>query len=334
MAGTIPKAEMACRSAFRSDFREEVHAMPQAIWTGQLAFGLVNVPVKLVNALAPRDVRFHQFERDTGRRVRYQRIVESPPPADEPAPPAEEPPAREETGLRSVDRPPEPTRETASQVTKEPDAVPWEDIVKGFEIEPGRVVTVTPDELAELAPARSRSIEVEQFVDLADIDPIYFEKSYYAVPQAGAERAYTLLVRAQADAGKVAVGRFVLRTREHLAALRSANDVLVLHTMFFADEVREPRQLWSPPIEEPSDREMQMARQLIEVMAGEWDASRFRDEYRERVLELLQSKSDQAFMVSEQEEEPAVGRVVGLMEALKASVEAAKRAREERAEAN
>jgi DNA end-binding protein Ku len=304
-------------------------SMPQAVWTGPLAFGLVSIPVKLYNAVTPKAVRFHQFERDTGRRIRYQRVASGPAPADEPPPTGESVPDHEPRATGAG-------REAAPQGSRpggaEPD-VPWGEIVKGFEIEPGRVVTVSPDELAELRPARSRSIDVEQFVELEDLDPLYFDKSYYVIPQAGAEGPFALLVQVLAESGKVAVGRFVMRTREHLSAIRSAEDVLLLHTLFFADEIRDPKELWSSPLEEPSDPEMRMARQLIDVMAGEWEASRYRDDYRERVLELLRSKSDQAFTLPEPDGEPLAGRAADLMQALKASVEAAKRARQERADA-
>jgi DNA end-binding protein Ku len=193
--------------------------MPQAVWTGSLSFGLVAIPVKLYSATAPRDVRFHQYEAGTGRRVRYRRVAAGPPP----------------------EPPPVPERSDQPEV-------PWEDVVKGYEIEPGRVVTVTPDELMQVAPERTRVLEVEEFVDLREIDPIHFEKSYYVMPQpgAGAERPYRLLLRAMETTGKVAVGRFVMRTREYLAAVRPGPDVLVLETLFFADEVRDPKEIWTP----------------------------------------------------------------------------------------
>lgn len=206
--------------------------------------------------------------------------------------------------------------------------------MKGFEIEPGRVVTVTSDEFLSLAPERTRVIEVEEFVDLHEIDPVYYEKSYCVVPGrgagagAGAERPYWLLARAMESSGKVAIGRFVMRTREYLAAIRPAHDVLTLETLFFADEVRDPMEIWSPAVEEPSEREVRMARRLIEALAAPWDPSRHRDTQRERVLELLRGKVGQAFVVPEEAGEEVRGpSATDLMAALKASVEAAREAR-------
>ena len=202
-------------------------------------------------------------------------------------------------------------------------------MVKGFEIEPGRIVTVTSEELSSVAPERSRVLDIEQFVGLSEIDPIHFDKSYYLVPatEASAERPYRLLYRAMEASGQVAVGRFVLRTKEHLAAVRPAEGVLVLETLFYADEVRAPEELWFSPAPEPPERELRMARQFVESLSAPWDPSGQRDEYRERLLELLRSKSGEARGVAPEEREEFVSPAIDLMEALKASVEAAKAAR-------
>lgn len=296
--------------------------MPQAVWSGSLSFGLVNIPVKLYVGTAPKDVRFHQFESGTGRRVRYQRVATGPP-ADATA-------DREEEDL-----PPETAPRAGSESERGADSaeaatesdVAWDKVVKGYEIEPGRVVTLTPEELLQVAPERSRILEVEQFVDLQQIDPVYFEKSYYVVSQAGVggERPYWLLLRAMEVSNKVAIGRFVMRTREYLAAIRPTEHVLMLETLFYADEIREVKELWSPVVEEPAERELKVAGQLIGALEGNWEASRYRDAYRERVLDLLRSKAGEAFDVAEREEGEVVPRLgtVDLMEALKRSVEAA-----------
>jgi DNA end-binding protein Ku len=317
--------------------------MPQAVWSGDLSFGLVNIPIKLYSATAPKQVRFHQYEAGTGRRIRYARVATGPGPEYVPEPPDQTetqrpPPAETEraspTGPnhkdvaepRATERPaPEPGGEPALR----DDEVPWEDVVKGFEIEPGRVVTVTPEELVSVAPERSRLLEVEQFVDLSDIDPVYFDKSYYVVPQArrGTERPYWLLYRAMESAGKVAVGRFVMRTKEYLVAVRPAEHVLMLETLFYADEVRDPKAVWFPLVEEPPERELRMAQNLVEAMAGDWEPARHRDRYRERLLELLHNKADEALVLPEPEDEAPTETVTDLMNALEASIEAAKQAR-------
>jgi Ku protein len=341
--------------------------VPQAVWTGQLSFGLVNIPVRLYNATSPKSVRFHHYDARTGRRIRYRRVAagpplesDLPPPSfaeeperfrDEPRPSPEERAADAESpGAHDEDAPargpaapsqspqaerPEGTPALGRPAGREDDhEVPWGEVVKGFEIEPGRVVTVTPEELGAVAPERSRILEVEGFVALSEIDPVYFEKSYYLVPERGAaaERPYRLLYRAMQAAGEVAVGRFVLRTKEHLAAVRPGDEVLILETLFFADEIRDPRELWFPTAEEPPERELKMAQHFVESLAGGWDPARHRDTYRERLLELLRSKAGEARTVAEEEKEETVSPAVDLLEALKASVEAAKAARASRRE--
>jgi DNA end-binding protein Ku len=190
---------------------------------------------------------------------------------------------------------------------------------------------VTPEELEALAPEQNRTIEIEDFVDLDEIDPVYFEKSYFLTPQVGlgAERPYWLLLRAMERAGKVGIARFVLRTREYLAAVRPATGVLGLETLFYSDEVREPGEMRMPAETSPSPRELDMAEQFIDALATAWDPTRYRDTYRERVLDLVRSKAGEATIV-EPAAEPAPSRIPDLMAALKASVEAA---RKERADA-
>jgi DNA end-binding protein Ku len=316
--------------------------MPQAVWTGDLSFGLVNIPIRLYTATSPKRMRFHQYEAGTGRRIRYRRVAEGTGPHDqgsgaveEPVPIDEwEPATRDESeespGVAEADAgvdEPFPAPPEDQEVEGE---VPWQEIVKGYEIEPGRVVTVDADELESVAPERSRVLEVEQFVDLSSIDPIFFEKSYYVVPQRGAatERPYWLLYRAMEEAGKVAIGRFVMRTKEYLVAVRAAEHALVLGTMFYSDEVRDPKEVWVPSIEEPSERELQLARQFIDALAGQWDASRLRDAHRERLLDLLHSKSAEAVVIPEAEEETPARPATDLMEILQASVDAARRERD------
>jgi DNA end-binding protein Ku len=318
--------------------------MPQAVWTGDLSFGLVNIPVKLFTATSPKRVRFHQYEAGTGRRIRYRRVAEGPSPLDNYAPPEEDKAELEqwEPGVRDIPEDSRESDETGEMAVGEsgddaPDdsadtgEIRWEEIVKGYEIEPGRVVTVDPDELESVAPERSRVLEVEQFVDLESIDPIFFEKSYYVVPQRGAvtERPYWLLYRAMEATGKVAIGRFVMRTKEYLVAVRAGEHALILGTMFYADEVRDPKEAWVPSIEEPSERELQLARQFIDALAGEWEPARHRDAHRERLLDLLHSKAGEAAVIPEVEEESPVTPATDLMEILQASVDAARRARDQ-----
>jgi DNA end-binding protein Ku len=260
--------------------------MARAIWSGAISFGLVNVPVKLFSATETRDVSFHQFQEGTGQRIRYKRVAAE---------------SGEEVG--------------------------YDDIVKGYEVDKGRHVLVSPEELESVEPGRSHTIEIEDFVDLDRIDPVYYEKTYYLAPAkgAGAEKSYALLRRAMEDANKVAVARFVLRTKQYLAAIRPARGVLVLETMFFADEVRDPqRDIDDVPGDdvELGERERRIAGQLIESLTSDWEPERYHDTYRERVLELVGRKAEGEEVVVEAAAAEG-GEVVDLMAALEASVAAA-----------
>jgi len=260
--------------------------MARAVWTGSITFGLVNVPVKLYTATEEKDVRFHQFQRQSKRRVHNKRVAE---------------------GSESE--------------------VPYEDIVKGYEVNKGEFVIVTPEELEAVAPGRTRTIDIEDFVDLSDIDPIYFARAYYLGPaDDAAVRTYRLLVEAMGDTGKAGIGRFVLRSKEYLAAVRPSNGILVLETLFFADEIRDPAAVIGPlPRAKVGERELTIARQLIESMATDWDPKRYADTYRERVLDLVERKAQGEEIVAEQPETRAP--VLDLMAALEQSLASARQGR-------
>jgi DNA end-binding protein Ku len=257
--------------------------MARAIWSGAISFGLVNVPVKLYTATSPKSVRFHQLSAKTGARIRQKRVDAS-------------------TG----------------------EEVAFEDIVKGYELTPERYVLIDPDELDALDPKATHTIDIEEFVDLADIDPIYYDHSYYIAPTAGGAKAYRLLLEAMRESGKIAVGRFVLRSKQQLCALRPVGDALALTTMLFGDEVLTPDRLDELDAvgeAEASDRELKMAQQLIESLSAEWEPSKFRDEYRERVLDLIERKAaGEEVAAVPQAAEPAAAP--DLMAALEASLAA------------
>lgn len=203
--------------------------------------------------------------------------------------------------------------------------VPSDEIVKGYEVTPDRYVVVGPEELDSLDPEASRSIEIEEFVDLAEIDPVYFENSYYLVPEKGAARAYSLLLKAMAEADKVALGTVVIRNKQYLVALRPAGQALSMATLYYPDEVVEQSTLDGLPEREGvvSKRELAMATQLIESMSSRFDPSKYQDGHRERVLELIERKAAGEDIVVPAPEEKAP-KVVDLMAALEASVAAAK----------
>jgi len=206
--------------------------------------------------------------------------------------------------------------------------VPFESIVKAFEISPDRYVPLTKEEMGGLAPEKSRAIEVIDFVDLEEIDPIYFDSPYYLGPAEGAEKAYALLAQAMKESGKVAVARFVFRNKEHLATIRPTDGVLTLTTMRFADEVVSPAELEDVlPAEQPKigEREVEMAGQLIDSLTREFDPTSYRDEYREELLSLIERKAEGKDVVtSPTAEAPAQTSAPDLMSALEESIAAAK----------
>jgi DNA end-binding protein Ku len=294
--------------------------MAHAVWTGSISFGLVNIGVRMFPATEPKDVRFHLVD-ERGQRVRYRRFV-----ADEPAQVMDE-----EESL-----PIPASRESTEQPTRGIEAAPgeerevdYDDLMRGYETDEGLVV-LSPDEVEAARPQRSRMIEIEDFVELEDVDPVFYEKSYILAPQRDAENAYSLLLRAMEQAGRVGIGRFVLRTKPHLVAIRPADGVLGLETMFFGDEVRDARAL-APGVGdvEVSQRELQLAQTLIETLKIEWDPARYADTYREELLRRIAEKEP---VVTPRDRPPDVtsGRVEELMEALKASVEEAKKSKKAR----
>jgi len=208
--------------------------------------------------------------------------------------------------------------------------VELDQIVKGFEIAPERYVTISPAELEAIAPKASRMIDIEEFVDLAEIDPVYYESSYYLVPDKGAAKAYALLHGAMHKAGKVAIGRVVLRSKEYLTALRPLDGVLGMATMRFADEVVPTDRLEGLPSGEveASERELAMAEQLIASLSAPFEPERYRDTYREAVLAMIERKAEGQEIVELPAAEIAP-RTVDLMAALEASLADAKRRKQD-----
>jgi DNA end-binding protein Ku len=258
--------------------------MARAIWSGAISFGLVNIPVKLFSAVSKKTVRFHQIDAESGGRVRQKRV----------GPDGEE--------------------------------IPYEQIIKGYEIGPDRYVTLTPEELDSLSPEKTRTIDIEDFVDLDEIDPIYYDHPYYLAPDTGASKAYQLLVDAMEDAGKVAIARVVIRSKENLVAIRPRDGVLAMETMLFADEVVPTDSLDEMTTDtavKTSDRELTMARQLIDSLSSDFEPEKYHDEYRERVLDLIERKAQgETIVIEEPTKEPE--QVPDLMAALEASIAGAK----------
>ena len=259
--------------------------MPRSIWSGAISFGLVNVPIKLYSAVSRKTVRFHQLNRDTGVRIQQKRVDPS-------------------TG----------------------DEVPYDNIIKGYELTKDRYVIVTPEELEALDPERSRTIDIEDFVDLEEIDPVFYDHPYYLVPDKGAAKAYGLLLNAMRESGKVAIARVVLRTKENLVAIRPSGNLLMMETMIFSDEVVPADDLDDLPEADAlkaSERELKMAQQLIESLSAEFEPGKYQDEYRDKVLDLIERKAQgEEIAVQPEAEKPT--KVPDLMAALEASLAAVK----------
>src|SRR5919199_3561752 len=209
--------------------------------------------------------------------------------------------------------------------------VPYENIVKGYEITPDQYVVVEPAELEAIEPRKTKTIDIEDFVDLEEIDPLYYDHPYYLMPGTGAAKPYKLLVEAMEQSQKVAIARVVIRQKEQLVAIRPTGGVLAMSTMNFADEVVEPDRFDDAPGDdvETSTREVDMAKQLIESLSSEWEPGKYHDTYRERVLELIEQKAQGKEIAVQPVEEPQP--VPDLMAALEASVKAARKDKDTRA---
>src|SRR3954470_2294266 len=257
--------------------------MPRSIWTGAISFGLVTVPVKLYSAVQRKTVRFHQLDADSGVRISQKRVNPT-------------------TG----------------------EEVPYERLVKGYEISPDRYVVVEPGELEALEPTKTRTIDIEDFVDLSEIDPVFYDHPYYLAPAAGGAKPYRLLLEAMAETEKVAIATVVIRSKEHLVAIRPQGDVLGMATMLFADEVLDPERIDELPDAEDvstTAKELQIAKQLVESLAGPFEPEKYKDSYREEVLNLIERKAagEEIAVQPAREEEPAA--VPDLMAALQASLD-------------
>ena len=261
--------------------------MARPVWSGTISFGLVAIPVKLYNAVRRQSVSFNQLDERNMARIRYRKV-------------------NDETG----------------------DEVGDDHIVKGYEISKGRYVIVNPDELEVFMPVATKSVDLEEFVDLADIDPVYFDSAYHLAPD-GPPKPYVLLARAMEASGKVAIGRFVMRNKQYTAAIRAEDGRLVMSTLAYADEVVDPSdidELQGLESVEVNDKEVAMAEALVASLAADFEPEKYRDEYRDEVMALIQMKAD-----GEEFQLPAAAaekpKVVDIMAALEASVAAAKDAR-------
>ncbi len=261
--------------------------MARPVWTGTISFGLVAIPVKLFHAVRRQSVSFNQLDDRTMARIKYKKVS-----------------------------------------ALDGEEVPEEHIVKGYEVAKDRYVIVDPDELEPFMPSATKTVELEEFVDLDEIDPVYFDAAYYVAPGTAA-KPYVLLARAMEESGKVGIGRFVMRNKQYTAAIRAENGRLLMSTLAYADEVIDPAEIDELDGLDDIDvsaKEIAMAGSLVESLAATFQPERYRDEYREQVLDLIQMKAEGQELTAPEApvEKP---KVVDLMAALEASVRAAKEAR-------
>ncbi len=256
------------------------------MWMGTLNFGLVSMPVKLYSAVSSKSVHFNQLHGADHARIQQKRVCSA-----------------------------------------DGEEVPFEEIVKGYELAPERYVVIEDAELAALAPEATRTIEIQDFVEIDEIDRIYFDQPYYIVPHRGGARSYKLLLEAMRSTSKVAIARVVLRSRERLVAVHPRGDVLMMTTMSYADEINptsELRELNGEQETSVGERELDVARRLVESLAEPFDISRYKDTYREAVLDLIDRKASGEEIVVEPRPAAAELQSPDLMSALQASLEKAR----------
>ncbi len=261
--------------------------MPRPVWNGTISFGLVAIPVKLYHAVRRQSVSFNQLDDRTMARIKYKKVS-----------------------------------------ALDGEEVPDDHIVKGYEVSKERYIVVDPDELEPFMPAATKTVELEEFVDLEEIDPVFYDSAYYVAPGAN-PKPYVLLAKAMEEAGKVAIGKFVMRNKQYTAAIRAEEGRLIMSTLAYADEVVDPAaidELQGLDQVEVSAREVAMAESLVDSLTAAFEPEKYRDEYREQVLDLIQIKAaGETFEMPEAVADQP--KVIDLMAALEASVARAKEAR-------
>jgi len=250
--------------------------MPRSIWNGTITFGLIAVPIKVYSATESHTIHFHQVHDEDGARIKQKRVC-----------------------------------------SKEGKEVPYKEVAMGYEVRGGEYVMLEKEEIEAAAGQRSHTIELEQFVDREQVDPVFYNRTYYLGAGSDGEDAYRLLHDALERAERTGLGRWVFHNREYLVALRSGDDVLVLHTMRFADELVGAHKLDIPaPSRKPSERELDMAEQLVDSLHKRFRPSAFKDSYQERVRELIARKAKgEEIEVPEYEEPEAPDDLMAALEA-------------------
>ena len=256
--------------------------MPRPLWKGAISFGMVSIPVRLYTATEEKDVRFNLLHAKDRARIKQQRFC----PEDE-------------------------------------EVIAWDDVVRGYEIAPNQYVVLDDEDFEKVPVTTTHTIEITQFVSLEEIDPVYYQKTYFLEPEEVGLKPFALLMRVLKETDRVAVAKVTLRQKEQLCTLRVYQNTIALETMFYGDEVRSSLELQAPGEEiAVTDRELTMAKSLVDMLAGEFDPTSYKDGYREALMEIIRKKAEGEVIATPQ---PAVARVTDLMEALRASVEEARK---------
>ncbi len=256
--------------------------MPRPLWKGAISFGMVSIPIKLYSATDEKDVHFNMLHATDHSRIRQKRFC-----------------------------------------AEEDVEVGQGEIVRGYEIGSGQYVVIDDEDFEKVPVSTTRTIEITEFVSIDQIDPISYQKTYYLEPEDVGMKPFALLMRALQDSGRVAIAKVSMRQKEQLCTLRVYQNTIALETMFYSDEVRSPAELQTPGEEvQISDRELTMARSLIDMLSDDFDYDKYQDNYREALMEIIRKKAEGEVIATPQ---PAVAKVTDLMEALRASVEEARR---------
>lgn len=261
--------------------------MPRAIWSGSISFGLVNIPIKVFNAVSPKNIRFHLLHEKDKSRIRQKRIC----------------------------------IEEDKEVTND-------ELVKGYEVSRDNYVVITDEELEALDPETTRTIDILDFVELPEIDPVYYDNSYYLVADERSEKPYALLHQAMLKAKRVGVARVVMRDKEYLVALRPLQEGIMMETMHYADEVHPASEVLESAGHKKvkvDDREVKMATQLIDTLSAKFDPAKYPSQHRERVHELIEKKAAGEIITAAAPKAKVHTRAVDLLAQLEKSVELAKK---------
>ncbi|MEX2238792.1 MAG: Ku protein [Dehalococcoidia bacterium] len=256
--------------------------MPRSMWKGAISFGLVTIPIRLYTATSEKDVRFHLLHEKCHSRIKQQRYC----PTDD-------------------------------------EVVPWNDVVRGYEVAPDEFVVMEEEDFDKVPIATTHTVDISDFVEAAEIDPIYYDSTYYVEPEEIATKPYALLREALQKTGRVAIAKVALRQKEQLATLRVGEEgVIVMETMYYPDEIRSAEELAIPTASTKiSDRELDMATSLVDMLSGPFEPEKYKDEYREALMEVIEAKAQGKQI---KKPAPAPGKVTDLMSALRASIDAAK----------